>query len=61
MLGKADTCNVASADSSTQFFAATAPGTAGTTGTRFFATDHSGMIRQHTSALTNITTGIPLQ
>ena len=35
--------------SSTQFFAATEPGTPGTTGTRYFATDHSGMIRQGTA------------
>jgi len=61
VLAKADTCNGASADSSTQFFATTAPGTAGTTGTRYFATDHSGMIRQHTAALATIGAGIPLQ
>ena len=61
VLAKADTCNGAAADSSTQFFASTAPGTAGTTGTRYFATDHSGMIRQHTAALATIGAGIPLQ
>jgi len=61
VLDSADTCNAAGADSSTQFFATTEPGTAGTTGTRYFATDHSGMIRQDTAALADITSGIPLQ
>ena len=61
VLDNADTCNAAGADSSTQFFATTEPGTAGTTGTRYFATDHSGMIRQDTAALADITAGIPLQ
>jgi type IV pilus assembly protein PilA len=61
VLDSADTCNAASADSSTQFFATTEPGTAGTTGTRYFATDHSGMIRQHTDVIATIGDGIPLQ
>src|SRR5688572_22840532 len=46
VLAADDTCNEAGAASSTQFFATTEPATAGTTGTRYFATDHSGMIRQ---------------
>jgi type IV pilus assembly protein PilA len=64
VLDSGDLCiPAATADSSTQFFATTDPGTAGTTGTRFFATDHSGMIRQHTATLFGgaITDGIPLQ
>ena len=61
VLDAADTCNAAGADSSTQFFASTEPGTPGTTGSRYFATDHSGMIRQGNVALTLITDGIPLQ
>ena len=61
VLDQADTCNTSGADSSTQFFASTEPGTPGTTGTRYFATDHSGMIRQGTDVLTAITDGIPLQ
>jgi prepilin-type N-terminal cleavage/methylation domain-containing protein len=61
VLAAASTCNAAAAASSTQFFATSAPGTAGTTGTRFFATDHSGMIRQGTAALADIASGIPLQ
>ena len=42
---QADTCNNA-ADTHTQFFAAASPVTLGTTGSRYFGTDHSGMIRQ---------------
>ena len=61
VLDSGDTCNGAGADSSTQFFATTEPGTPGTTGTRYFATDHSGMIRQDTAAIADITGGIPLQ
>ena len=61
VLAKANTCNNAAADSSTQFFASTTPGTPGTTGTRYFATDHSGMIRQGNAVLAAITDGIPLQ
>ena len=57
----ANTCNNAVTDSSTMFFAATEPGTPGTTGTRYFATDHSGMIRQGNVVLANIAAGIPLQ
>jgi prepilin-type N-terminal cleavage/methylation domain-containing protein len=61
VLTSVNTCNGAATDSSTQFFATTEPGTPGTTGTRFFATDHSGMIRQGTAALADISAGIPLQ
>ena len=62
VLVAADLCIAAAgAPSSTQFFASTEPGTPGTTGTRYFATDHSGMIRQDTAAIADITAGIPLQ
>jgi type IV pilus assembly protein PilA len=62
VLDSGDTCNSAANDSSTQFFAATEPGTPGTTGTRYFGTDHSGMIRQDSSAaVADIGDGIPLQ
>ena len=61
VLTSASTCNAAGADSSTQFFATTEPGDPGSTGTRYFATDHSGMIRQDTAALADIAAGIPLQ
>jgi prepilin-type N-terminal cleavage/methylation domain-containing protein len=61
VLDKDKTCNSSSAPASTQFFAKAIPGTAGTTGTRFFATDHSGMIRQDSAEVKLITDGIPLQ
>ena len=61
VLDAVDTCNGATNASSTQFFATSEPGTKGTTGTRYFATDHSGMIRQHTDVIADITKGIPLQ
>jgi prepilin-type N-terminal cleavage/methylation domain-containing protein len=57
----ANTCNAA-ADSHTEFFAAAAPTTHGTTGTRYFGTDHSGMIRQDpNAAIAAITDGTALQ
>ena len=61
VLVKGSTCNTAAADSSTQFFATAAPATPGSTGVRYFATDHSGMIRQGTAVLAKITDGAPLQ
>ena len=62
VLVAANTCNSAAADSSTQFFANADPGTPGSTGTRFFATDESGMIRQDTAGtIADIGKGIPLQ
>jgi prepilin-type N-terminal cleavage/methylation domain-containing protein len=57
----ANTCNTA-ADSHTEFFAAAAPTAHGSTGTRYFGTDHSGMIRQDPSApIAAITDGTALQ
>ena len=57
----ANTCNTA-ADSHTEFFAAAAPTTHGSTGTRYFGTDHSGMIRQDpNAAIAAITDGTALQ
>ena len=46
---------------STKYFANGDPSNAGTTGTRFFATDESGMIRQDISTLADMTAGMPLQ
>jgi prepilin-type N-terminal cleavage/methylation domain-containing protein len=46
---------------STQFFVTGAPATLGTTGTRFFASDHSGQIRQDNAAIATIAGGVPLQ
>ena len=56
----ADICASAVA-TSTQFFVTAAPATLGTTGTRFFATDHSGQIRQDNAAIATIAGGVPLQ
>jgi prepilin-type N-terminal cleavage/methylation domain-containing protein len=57
----ANTCNAA-ADSHTEFFAAGAPTSHGSTGTRYFGTDHSGMIRQDPNApIAVITDGTALQ
>jgi type IV pilus assembly protein PilA len=64
VLAADETCNnnPSGIDSSTQFFAATEPSDPGSTGTRYFATDHSGMIRQASDLpLEDIDGGIPLQ
>ena len=61
VLAAASTCNASAAASSTQYFVNGDPATPGTTGTRFFATDMSGQIRQHTATLADMTVGIPLQ
>ena len=56
----ADIC-VSAVPTSTQYFVTGAPSTVGTTGTRFFATDHSGQIRQDNAAIATIAGGAPLQ
>jgi hypothetical protein len=53
-------CNGGGA-TSTQFFAQADPLTAGSTGTRFFATDESGQIRQDGVQVADITQGQALQ
>ena len=45
----------------TQFFATGSPLTPGQTGVRYFATDHSGQIRQDVAAMAAITDGTALQ
>jgi hypothetical protein len=60
VLAQASTCNGVET-SKTEFFASGLPQTAGSTGTRYFATDQSGMLRQHSAAMTAITEGAPLQ
>jgi prepilin-type N-terminal cleavage/methylation domain-containing protein len=61
VMAQANTCNTA-ADTHTEFFASAAPTTHGTTGTRYFGTDHSGMIRQDpANPIAAITDGVPLQ
>jgi len=56
----ADICASAQA-TQTQFFLTGRPSTLGSTGTRFFAIDHSGQIRQATAAILTIAGGTPLQ
>ena len=56
----ADICGAGVA-TETEFFATGLPVTPGTTGTRYFAGDQSGMIRQDSAALADMTAGQPLQ
>ena len=61
VLAAARTCNGATNDTVTMFFGTADPVDPGNTGTRFFATDHTGQIRQGSSTMTAITDGSPLQ
>ena len=61
VLAAADTCNGSANASETEFFAIADPVSAGSTGTRFFAADQSGEIRQDTAQLADMTAGMPLQ
>ena len=61
VLAAAGTCNGAATDAMTTYFMQTIPATAGTTGTRWFATDHSGQIRQANALPADMTAGTPLQ
>jgi hypothetical protein len=45
----------------TAFFTTGAPSAVGTTGSRYFATDQSGQIRQNNAAMKDMTEGQPLQ
>jgi hypothetical protein len=45
----------------TNYYSTSVPASQGTTGTRFFATDQSGQIRQSTAAIATIAGGQPLQ
>jgi len=56
----ADIC-ASAVPTATQFFLTARPATLGSTGTRFFATDESGQIRQATAAIAAIGGGTPLQ
>ena len=60
VLAAGDTCNGSANDTETEFFASGGPIDL-TLGARFFATDHTGAIRQDTAAILDITDGIPLQ
>ena len=57
----ANTCNGSAADTETEYFGQGDPSTAGATGTRFFAVDHTGQIRQDSAQLADMTVGQPLQ
>lgn len=58
----ANTCNLADSDTETEYFATGDPDSVGNTGTRYFAVDHSGQIRQKfDGALADMTEGTPLQ
>jgi hypothetical protein len=56
-----NTCNGATDDSVTQFFAQGDPFDPGNTGARFFAADESGQMRQDTAQLADMLAGIPLK
>jgi type IV pilus assembly protein PilA len=55
------TCNGATNDTRTTYFATANPHEPGVSGARYFAVDDSSQVRQHTDALTSITEGSPLQ
>ena len=55
------TCNGAADDTTTGFFAQTDPSDPGMTGTRHFATNESGQIRQDTAQVVDMSSGTPLQ
>lgn len=62
VMAAADTCNGSSGPSRTGFFLQAEPAVPGSTGTRFFATDESGQIRQDpVDAVADMTDGSPLQ
>ena len=54
VLAAADTCNGAGAATETEFLAQADPVDPGNTGTRFFATDQSGQIRQGGATITDM-------
>jgi len=61
VMAAADTCNGV-ADTESKFWAKGDPQSAGTTGTRYFAVDNTGMIRQKADAtFADMTEGVPLQ
>ena len=58
-----DTCNMSTTDTETEFWGFGDPDVPGSTGTRYFAVDHSGQLRQanDTYAGQDMTFGVPLQ
>ena len=62
VMAAANTCNAATADTETEYWATGEPADPGNTGTRYFAVDHSGSIRQKADAVFgDFTEGVPLQ
>ena len=61
VVDKARTCNMATADPKTGFFATAAPAEPGSTGTRFFSVDETSLIRQGTAPLADSKSGSPVQ
>jgi type IV pilus assembly protein PilA len=62
VLASADACSAIAADTESEYFATGDPASAGSTGTRYFATDHTGQIRQKADAtFADMTEGVPLQ
>jgi type IV pilus assembly protein PilA len=60
VMSASDTCNGSGNDTQTEFFANGDPiGTS--TGSRYFGTDQTGLIRQGSTTILDITDGIPLQ
>ncbi len=59
VLAAGEACN--GTRSETEFFAIGDPVAPGFTGNRFFALDHTGMIRQDLTQLSDMTDGMPLQ
>jgi prepilin-type N-terminal cleavage/methylation domain-containing protein len=57
----ANTCNASTADTESEYFTQGDPSAPGNTGTRFFAVDHTGQIRQDSAQLADMTVGQPLQ
>jgi prepilin-type N-terminal cleavage/methylation domain-containing protein len=55
----ANTCN--GTESRTEYFSTALPATPGTTGRRFFGTNQTGAVRQHTAPLTSMADGTPVQ
>ena len=62
VLAAADACSAIAADTENEYFATGEPGTAGSTGTRYFAVDHSGQIIQNAANVpADMADGVPLQ
>ncbi|MSO81925.1 MAG: prepilin-type N-terminal cleavage/methylation domain-containing protein [Acidobacteria bacterium] len=62
VMAAANTCNGATAPTETEYWATGEPADPGNTGTRYFAVDHSGSIRQKADAVfAAFTEGTPLQ